>query len=188
MRSYSGGMAISRDEVLTAAMGILDTYGLGDLTMRRLATSLGVQAGALYWHFANKQTLLDALGEQILAGLPAVSRGDWRASVQVWAARLHALLRRHRSGAELVSGVLALRDWDASPARDVEALLLSVGLAPATARAAANGLLDLVLGHAASEEQQAQLAELGLRPPVEDDQAGLLDEAVSIFVAGIPDA
>lgn len=51
-------MQLRRGDVLDGAMAILDEFGLADLTMRRLATSLGVQPGALYWHFPNKQTLL----------------------------------------------------------------------------------------------------------------------------------
>jgi hypothetical protein len=46
---------------------ILDAYGLGDLSMRRLAERLGVKAGALYWHVANKQSLLAAVSDEILA-------------------------------------------------------------------------------------------------------------------------
>ncbi len=59
-------MQLRRGDVLDGAMAILDEYGLGDLTMRKLATSLGVQPGALYWHFPNKQTLLGAMADRIL--------------------------------------------------------------------------------------------------------------------------
>ena len=52
--------------MLTQAVATLDRYGFADLSMRRLAASLGVQPGALYWHFANKQTLLLAVAEVIL--------------------------------------------------------------------------------------------------------------------------
>src|SRR5699024_7723468 len=44
-------MQLRRHDVLSGAIAILDEYGLGDLTMRRLGAALGVQAGALYWHF-----------------------------------------------------------------------------------------------------------------------------------------
>ena len=62
-------MQLRRADVLDGALAILDEYGLADLTMRRLASSLGVQPGALYWHFPNKQTLLGALADRILAPL-----------------------------------------------------------------------------------------------------------------------
>lgn len=172
--------------MLAAAMAILDAYGLGDLTMRRLATTLGVQPGALYWHFENKQTLLAALADQILADLPALRHEDWSGSVQLWATRLHDQLRRHRSGAELVSSVVALRPWEDSPARVVEDLLIESGVEQPAARATASGVLHLVLGHTMDEEQAAQLAELGVRPDgVEANSTALLDEAVSLLIAGV---
>lgn len=62
-------MALTKTEIISTALGILDAYGLNDLTMRRLADSLDVKASALYWHVANKQSLLAELVDKILAGL-----------------------------------------------------------------------------------------------------------------------
>lgn len=74
-------MALTRDTVVDAATRILREYGLADLTMRRLARELGVQPGALYWHVADKQDLLVAVTEGLLAKIPvhdnAVGLGAW---------------------------------------------------------------------------------------------------------------
>ena len=56
-------MRYHRDDVVARALEVLDTYGLGDLTMRRLGTELGVQPSALYHHFATKQLLLAAVAD-----------------------------------------------------------------------------------------------------------------------------
>lgn len=179
-------MNLTRDEIVTTALGIMDAYGLADLSMRRLATTLGVQPSALYWHFANKQTLLAAVADQVLADLPAFTPGDWSLRLRLWAARLHALLRRHRSGAELVSSVLALRGWDAGPGAGVERGLIDAGVDPGLARTASAGVLHLVLGHAFDEEQRAQAAELGVAPSgPSPDSATLLDDAVALLIAGL---
>ncbi|MGW6130502.1 TetR/AcrR family transcriptional regulator C-terminal domain-containing protein [Cellulomonas sp. NPDC055163] len=69
-------MALTRAQVVAAALEILDEYGLGDLTMRRLAGSLGVQPGALYWHVANKQALLADVADAIVAELSLPTTGD----------------------------------------------------------------------------------------------------------------
>ena len=66
-------MALNRDDVVDAAWHILQTYGLGDLSMRRLARELGVQPGALYWHVANKQELLAVLAQRMVAPLETPS-------------------------------------------------------------------------------------------------------------------
>lgn len=60
-------MALTHDEVIDAAVRLLRTHGLADLTMRRLARELDVQPGALYWHVDNKQTLLVRVAERMLA-------------------------------------------------------------------------------------------------------------------------
>ena len=49
---------LSRERIVDAAFSVLRDYGLADLSMRRLAKELGVQAGALYWHVPSKQDLL----------------------------------------------------------------------------------------------------------------------------------
>ncbi|NEM90951.1 TetR family transcriptional regulator [Galbitalea soli] len=66
----------SRDDVVTAALRILDDIGLADLSMRRLAASLGVQASALYWHFPNKQSLLASVSDRILDRARPIGPGD----------------------------------------------------------------------------------------------------------------
>ena len=66
------------------AAAILDSYGIADLTMRRLARELDVTPGALYWHFANKQELLGAVADQVLA--PACldpAPAGWRERLEV---------------------------------------------------------------------------------------------------------
>ena len=182
-------MSLSRAEIVSAAMAIMDTYGLADLSMRRLGASLGVQPSALYWHFANKQTLLAAMADEMLADLPPLSAGPWQPRLRAWAARLHTLLRQHRSGAELVSSAIALRDPDASPAAALASELVDAGVSPHLARAAASGVVNLVLGHAFYEEQRALAAELGvIAEGVPADSAALLDDAVGLLIEGLAHA
>ena len=50
-------MQLSRERITQAALELLSGYGLADVSMRRVASSLGVAPGALYWHIANKQEL-----------------------------------------------------------------------------------------------------------------------------------
>jgi AcrR family transcriptional regulator len=57
-------MATQRDEILKAACDLLVTGGLDALSMRKLATQLGVTAPALYRHYASKEAVLvDVVGE-----------------------------------------------------------------------------------------------------------------------------
>src|SRR3954469_7069845 len=68
-------VALTRQKIEDAAMEILRSYGLADLSMRRLARDLGVQPGALYWHVKNKQELLGVRAGQFLAAVPEPDAG-----------------------------------------------------------------------------------------------------------------
>lgn len=69
-------MALTPDTVADAAMRILADFGLGDLTMRRLARDLGVQPSALYWHVADKQSLFVLLAERMADEADAALAGS----------------------------------------------------------------------------------------------------------------
>jgi len=60
-------MAIDRDGIVDEALTLLNEVGMDKLTTRKLAERLGVQQPALYWHFANKSALLDAINSEMLA-------------------------------------------------------------------------------------------------------------------------
>ena len=62
-------MQLSRDSITDTALGILAEFGLADVSMRRIASSLGVAPGALYWHVESKQELVAWMAEAILAPL-----------------------------------------------------------------------------------------------------------------------
>ncbi|MGA1835423.1 TetR family transcriptional regulator [Herbiconiux sp. 11R-BC] len=50
--------ALTRDRIVEAAIGLLDTEGEAGLTFRALASRLGTGHGAIQWHVANKGELL----------------------------------------------------------------------------------------------------------------------------------
>ncbi len=88
---------LSRERVLQAAMALADERGAGDLTMRKLAKELGVEAMSLYNHVANKDDLLDGMIDLVFAEIdPPVPGGDWKAELRKRAFSTRAALLRHR--------------------------------------------------------------------------------------------
>lgn len=68
--------ALSKERIVEAAIGILDTEGEKALTFRTLATRLETGAGAIYWHVANKNDLLAAATRDVITRAMAdVGRG-----------------------------------------------------------------------------------------------------------------
>jgi AcrR family transcriptional regulator len=51
------GAGLSREQIVEQAVALMDAEGTAALTLRRLARELGVEAPALYWHFADKGEL-----------------------------------------------------------------------------------------------------------------------------------
>jgi AcrR family transcriptional regulator len=152
-----------RAAVVDTAMSLLDRVGLADLTMRRLAAELEVQPSALYWHVENKQSLLAAVADRILAAArptPAPAVG-WREATAVEALSIRDALLAYRDGAEVVLSTRALGlGGDEAHRRLVAAL--ERGHDPATSQLAAAALLHLVLGDAGLAQQRLQADALGV--------------------------
>ena len=91
--------------IVEVALGIVDNEGLEALNMRRLAASAGVKPMSLYHHFANKDAILDAVGEVLAAQATAEPRpnGDWQDHVRFLFQQLHAVVRHHPRTLPLVS-------------------------------------------------------------------------------------
>lgn len=62
-RSRTSGLG--REQIVRAAVAILDQEGLEALSMRKLGAELGAGATSLYWHVANKNELLELALDQI---------------------------------------------------------------------------------------------------------------------------
>jgi AcrR family transcriptional regulator len=58
---------LSRERIVAAAVGLLDTVGESGLTFRALAERLATGPGAIYWHVAGKSELLAAATDAVLA-------------------------------------------------------------------------------------------------------------------------
>jgi TetR/AcrR family transcriptional regulator, tetracycline repressor protein len=71
--------SLTREEIITEALGLLEEHGPGALSMRRLADRLGVAPNALYTHVRGKADLIDGLIDQVYAGLTLNPdpTGDW---------------------------------------------------------------------------------------------------------------
>ncbi|MEV6973302.1 TetR/AcrR family transcriptional regulator C-terminal domain-containing protein [Kitasatospora sp. NPDC093806] len=98
---------LDRAQVVDTALRLLDETGLDGLTLRRIATELDVKAPALYWHFANKQALLDEMATEMLrrtyAG-PVAVPDSWQQAITGTCRTLRAALLGYRDGAKVFSG------------------------------------------------------------------------------------
>ena len=155
-------MRYHRSDVVERALDVLDRYGLADLSMRRLAADLGVAPSALYHHVANKQTLLAAVADEILArGRRPRRTTAWDARVVEVCDELRDAMLAYRDGADVVATVHAFGLGAAGPTEELEEVLAGAGLDEALAAVASRTLLHYVFGHAHDEQTTLQAGSAG---------------------------
>jgi len=87
---------LSRDRILRAAIKLADRHGLEALSMRKLATSLKVEAMSLYNHVANKDELLGGMVDAVIGEITRPTRGgDWKAAMRARATLALAVMTAH---------------------------------------------------------------------------------------------
>jgi len=87
---------LDRDRVLHAAVRLADREGLPDLTMRRLASDLGVEAMSLYHHVKNKDDILNGMIDRVFGEIELPFGGDWKPAMRRRANSARKALLRHR--------------------------------------------------------------------------------------------
>ena len=94
---------ISRALILSEAQKL----PMAELTMQRLADRLEVRRAAIHRHFASREALIAAVGEQVVASFQPqpIDAPNWRTWLKEAFAQLILFMRNNPS-------VLALRSWD----------------------------------------------------------------------------
>lgn len=87
---------LSRERVLRGAVAVADASGIAALTMRSLASEIGVKPMSLYHYVASKDEILDGIVDLVFSEieLPAAD-GDWQAQMRRRAHSARLALRRH---------------------------------------------------------------------------------------------
>ncbi|WP_329136846.1 TetR family transcriptional regulator [Streptomyces sp. NBC_01476] len=121
---------LNRDELIATALAVADAEGLEALTVRRVAQQHDVTPMALYRHFQDKDGLLDAVAERLLAdvSVPAPDGRPWDEQLNDVLIAILAGLRPHPNATIL----LFTRILNSEPGLDlterVLALLADAGM------------------------------------------------------------
>ncbi|WP_433194739.1 TetR/AcrR family transcriptional regulator C-terminal domain-containing protein [Nocardia sp. CA-107356] len=88
---------LRRDQIVAAAIELLDAEGLGALSMRKLGAKLDAGATSLYWHVANKDELLELALDEIwgLVQVPDPEQASWREVVTTFAYNFRLTMLGH---------------------------------------------------------------------------------------------
>lgn len=197
---------LSRAGIVEAAFRQLDAVGLDALSVRRLATELGVKSPALYWHFRDKRELLDEMSQALQLSQDFTGPGadeTWRHWLARRARERRRLLLRHRDGARLIAVTRTGPAVIAGFEREL-AVLAEAGLEPVAALRSVMALGHFVTGFVLAEHNRIggaddgppeHLAELGTVAPhfiaaaAGGDPLGeaAFEHGLSMLIRGLPD-
>jgi TetR/AcrR family tetracycline transcriptional repressor len=200
--------------ITAAALDVLDEVGLDKLSMRLVATRLGVQAGGLYYYVADKAALLrgvaDELCQQVLSqaasgraaagperpGAPELP--GWAREAADLCRVLRSVLNQHQDSARVLAASPLQGSLSALVLMDRLIAILEGGVTLELAGVAADALLAYVTGFVLQEQagapQQFPLTEQELAerfPRVlraadrDDDETFAI--AVAAIIAGFAD-
>jgi TetR/AcrR family tetracycline transcriptional repressor len=151
----AAGASVKQELIVSTALTLLDEVGLEGLTMRRLADALNIQAPSLYWHFPNKQALLDGMADAIFGAvaLPLnLKRKAWDYRLKAVARAIRRAFLIHRDGARVFAGTYVPTDNVLRVAEAMMALMREGGASPKLASDGAFTLVYFVLGFTMEEQ------------------------------------
>ncbi len=100
----------SREEIVMAAVELLDAEGLAGLSMRKLGAKLSAGATSLYWYVAHKDELLELVYDEVWGEMmvPDPEVMGWRETCSVMSHSMRQVILRHPWSADLIGRMPAL--------------------------------------------------------------------------------
>jgi AcrR family transcriptional regulator len=148
MARPKGKGLLTRERILDTALDLVDRGGLDGLSMRKLATELGVDPMSIYHHVPNKDELLRALVERVFAAMAVPPpEGDWQRQVRAWAEAYRGVAAAHPNLVlRIVSDPATVAVAAVRANESLYAAIEATGLPPRSVVSAADLIIDYVNG------------------------------------------
>jgi AcrR family transcriptional regulator len=145
-----GSSALTRADVVGAALDIADADGLEAVSIRRVAGELGVRPMALYTHIASKDDLVALMLHEMSGRLlvPEPLPDDWRAALRLIARRAYDAYVQHAWALQAFGRGTRVGPNMLRRAEQSAAAVAGLDLAPADAWIALSIVHDWTIGHA----------------------------------------
>ena len=140
---------VSRDDMLTIALDLLGSTGVGGFTMRALAARLQVNPMTIYHHFGDRDGLIAAMADRVYSGIIEPADGTFRSRIEGLLQAYYTEVLRHADLALLIFGNPAAFPNQARRITNAIArLLVSAGMTPSKSRLWVGILIDFTHGAA----------------------------------------
>ena len=157
--------ALSREQIIDAAIALLDADGERGLTFRALAARLATGAGAIYWHIANKSELLVAATDAVVARSMGedVAKATPRKAIHRLADGVFEAIAAH----PWLGTQLSRAPWETAMLRIFERIgrqVQALGVRGTAQFTSASSLLSYILGVSIQNAANSQFARRELAP------------------------
>jgi TetR/AcrR family tetracycline transcriptional repressor len=148
-------LKLDRASIVKAAFAVLSEKGLDGLSLRELASRLGVKAPALYWHVHNKAELIDMMAATFSASAVKEQQKEktWTGRLLAYGHGLRQAMLRFPDAARLCSSARPLEDPDVQASR-IAAPLIAAGLDIRRALSFQASVIAYTLGWVIYEQSQ----------------------------------
>ncbi len=152
-KNAPGRRALSPNAVIDAALALADAEGLEAVSIRKLARNLGVTPMALYWHFRDKDELLDGLAARLFEEVDLSLSGTvtWQEQLRALLGSLVAVSRAHPAVAILLSTRTVASDAGLRTTELALDILHHAGFSPAEATQVARHAVSTVANMVSGE-------------------------------------
>jgi TetR/AcrR family tetracycline transcriptional repressor len=158
-------MPLSQEHIITTAIELLADGGLDNVTFRKLAAILHVQAPALYWHLKNKRHLIDLMAESILSSqfkqLETCDSANWQEWLISLAQQLRQTMLKYPDGARVIAGAHLYPTVTLAKIIDTSlASLVQAGLSIEQSHRIVTTVIHFTFGRAIEEQDSPTLQEM----------------------------
>ncbi|WP_412989216.1 TetR/AcrR family transcriptional regulator [Pediococcus siamensis] len=129
---------ISRSQIIQTSLATLaECRTLDQFSMRKVAATLKVDASTLYWHFENKQALLQAMADEIASQITFPdNQRDWQTQLTQLFRTIFAVYTAHPHAAELMLETIPASKTRLTLMDHIMAILVTAGFSETEANEA----------------------------------------------------
>jgi len=152
--------ALTREQIVTETITLLDEKGSTALTMRALAARLGVHATSLYWYVERREDLIDLALDEVVrpAAQAPAAQGPWDVVVRDNVTRMFDALTAHPWAPAYIGIRPLIGPHALTLTARLQAALTSAGASPDLVATVAAALSHLAIGAATTAAAAAALA------------------------------
>ncbi|MGX1773692.1 TetR/AcrR family transcriptional regulator [Nocardia brasiliensis] len=158
-RRTQSGQVLSHQLIVRTCLRLIEFHGVEGVTMRKLGTSLGADATAIYRYFHNKDDLLLAVTDELIGAIVSQFKpsGDWTADLRQFAILMYRNNLANPQLSQLATTRVTGRTNEIQALETILGIMRGAGFDQTTAVRHLRSFIGLVLSHAALDARMTRI-------------------------------